>query len=218
MLHYKKLHYVTTMGNLLLTGFDVFGTYTKNCTKKACEQLNGLQLENHIIQSVVLPCRWNIFSQLEPTLEEIKPIAICCTGMASRVKGIRIEQAARNIRSAMYADDTGRICNGEPIDPNGEEVLYTTINNVALHQALHNSGILVELSNDAEGFVCNDLFYNVIQYTRCRAIPMCFLHIPCTEEILPQPGVTSEKLVLPQKTVEDSIKFVFHELARGSLQ
>lgn len=202
------------MDTVLLTGFDVFGSYTKNCTKNACEQLNGLQLENHTIHSIVLPCRWNIFSQLERTLKELQPIAICSTGMASRVRGIRIEQTAKNIRSAMYADDTGRICTDELIDPQGEEFLDVPTNSTKIFTSLAKNNIPCELSNDAESFVCNDLLYNLVRYVRTQRIPMCFLHIPCTEEILPQPGVTPEKLVLPQKTVEDSITLAFQELIR----
>ena len=101
--------------------------------------------------------------QVISQIKTIKPKAIICCGMAEFRQKLTIENKA--------------ICN--------TSCLYTSVNLLELTNQL----TVTEISQDAGKFVCEGLYYQVLQYTQSlpQNIPCIFVHVP----ILNQNNLTS---------------------------
>jgi pyroglutamyl-peptidase len=87
-------------------------------------------------------------------LEQLQPVGIICCGMAEMNTQMEVEVQA--------------VC--------GDRSLQTGVNVAELVASLQVTG----MSNDAGQFVCNDLYFGVLDYIRIRQLPIAglFVHIP----------------------------------------
>ena len=110
--------------------------------------------------------------------------AILLIGQASRRSAITPERVAINVMDARIPDNAGQQPQNAPIRPSGPAAYFSTLPLRAMVQAIEAAGLPAVVSNTAGTFVCNDLFYGVMDYLAARspAVPAGFIHVPCTPE------------------------------------
>lgn len=140
---------------LLLTSFDTWLPHQKS--NASDDLLKIIETENKHDRYYLrkLPVNTEKASEKAIALiQDIKPSAIICCGMAESRYKLTIESNAR--------------CDGD--------CLQTTVNLSQLISCLFNASI----SNDAGNFVCEGLYYQILNYLKNSKleIPCIFVHIP----------------------------------------
>ncbi len=100
--------------------------------------------------------------------------AIVAFGLAAGTPHVRVERRGRNRATSPHADVAGRVAAGRSVVPGAPSALAATLPDAPLRAALAAAGIASSPSEDAGGYVCNDLFFRLLQARR-RAL---FVHVP----------------------------------------
>ncbi len=173
------------MKKIILTGFKPFGHYQYNPTEQSTLDFDGKIFGDRQVIGVVLPCVYNAWGHLAGTiLRNSNAHAIISTGLASSVKGIRIESIFRNVmNNDKYADADGYTPKNVPVVKGN--VPYNVKSrgpNKKLLRLLLENGIPAEASNDAGNFICNSLGYTTSLAMRSAGYVNrnIFIHIPWT--------------------------------------
>ncbi|MFO0618936.1 MAG: pyroglutamyl-peptidase I [Polyangiaceae bacterium] len=118
--------------------------------------------------------------------------AVLCLGLSARETCLRVERAAKNRATSLDADARGEVRAGRPAIEGGPETLETAIDADAFARALHERGVASAVSDDAGGYVCNDLYYRLLHAARAGEGParVLFVHVP------PKPEARASKALL----------------------
>jgi len=92
-----------------------------------------------------------------------------------------LEKRASNINDSKIADNNQIIKTNEIIFPDN---LYLETNVDVQDLLKHLDETFVEISQDAGTFICNDLYYRVLQKTKPLNIPTIFVHVPSFDDNL----------------------------------
>ena len=118
------------------------------------------------VTNVTLPVS---FAKAWPTLleaiEQAKPDIVIATGLKRTSRGILLERCATNLMDAAKPDADNVIPPRRPIDPEGPAAYWTRL---PLRSILHDFAkheIPAALSSDAGTFVCNSLFYHLLNWS-----------------------------------------------------
>lgn len=175
------------MKKLLITGFDPFDGQTINPSWEAVRLLPDT-IGNYALCKLWLPtCYGEAPRILLEKAEGIQPDVIISVGQAGGRANVTPERIAVNIRDSKRADNGGRICAGERIDPEGAAAYFSTLPVEAMAQAICAAGLPGAVSNTAGTFVCNDVLYNVLRRYEGTAVRVGFVHVP----YLPEQGEPS---------------------------
>lgn len=160
--------------NVLVTGFEPWGEHEANPSQLVAEELGG----------VVLPVSYSRAADaLRAALDERKPDVAICFGLADNRDAITPERFAHNLDEAATTDNDAANGSGAEIDPAGPLALRSTLPVDAIVAALREHGFPADVSRDAGGFLCNHVFYVLMQCvgpdTTCG-----FVHVP-PFEVLP---------------------------------
>ncbi|HET8529042.1 MAG TPA: pyroglutamyl-peptidase I [Gaiellaceae bacterium] len=158
----------------LATGFEPFGEHAGNPSQLLAQELGG----------VVLPVSYaRAASALRAALDERDPDLVVCFGLAETRTAVSVERFAHNLDEASTTDNDDAPGTGREIDPAGPLALRSTLPVDELVAALRARGLPAEVSRDAGGFLCNHVFYVLMQSLkpgRCGG----FVHVPPLE-VLP---------------------------------
>lgn len=194
-----------TQWRVLLTGFEPFGGESRNPSAEVVGQLAGSlqggppqapwQAE---VTARVLPCVFDAAQhELREALGQLRPHLVVCLGQAGGRAAIGVERFATNWVDARIPDNAG----GQPVDvpvvPGAPLARMTRLPAKALVGALREAGYPVELSLTAGSFVCNAVFYALLQaLARRRQVQAGFVHLPWLPEQLPPGRPSSQALPL----------------------
>ena len=78
---------------------------------------------------------------------------------------VMLERCATNLMDAIKPDADNVIPRREPIDPNGPAAYWTRLPLRSILNDFTDDSIPATLSSDAGTFVCNSLFYNLLNWT-----------------------------------------------------
>jgi pyroglutamyl-peptidase len=198
------------MKKILVTGFDPFGGEDINPALEAVKQLNGKEITGYEVVTREIP---TVFGKaiviLKESIEEIAPDMVICVGQAGGRSTITPERVAINVDDARIADNE----NNQPIDseivPGGPAAYFSKLPIKAMVKKMKENGIPASVSNTAGTFVCNHIFYGLMNYldTIGKDIRGGFIHIPfLPEQIGRNPGHPSMSLELVIKGLELSIE------------
>lgn len=106
-----------------------------------------------------------------------------------------MERFALNIRDYRIADNQGHQPADEPVIAGGPDARKTSVRLSALLAKLQLHGYLIEISNFAGAFVCNDVYYRCLAYQENHAhlLGALFVHLPPPAEYA-QELVTTKQL------------------------
>lgn len=107
---------------------------------------------------------------------------LCC-GVAGGRKVITPELIAINYRRAAIADNADVLYAGEKIDPKRPDAHMTRLNVLRMVDAMKSAGLPADLSLTAGAYVCNDLYFALLDRGLTVGGEGVFVHVP-TEDVV----------------------------------
>ncbi|OOG94224.1 Pyrrolidone-carboxylate peptidase [Bacillus mycoides] len=186
------------MKTVLLTGFEPFGGEEINPAWEVAKQLDGQSFGDYKIVSKQVPTVFHKSLQvLKSYMEEIEPELVICIGQAGGRPDITVERVAINVDDARITDNEGN----QPVDVSivegGPVAYWSTLPIKATVKKLREEGIPASVSQTAGTFVCNHLFYGLMDILAKseNGVRGGFIHIPfLPEQASKHPGQPSMSL------------------------
>jgi len=208
------------MKKVILTGFEPFGDYKFNPTQESALFFNSLgEISGIKVIGIVLPCTYfGAFQFLCKVINQEKPNAIISTGLASSVKGVRIETTFHNVMNGKYPDANGMKPDSLPIwnKPRAKDFLIATANNIYLANVLQQNEIPVELSINADAFICNSLGYliskKILKDSSWSPVKNMFIHVPWTDDYKNRINLESTKIFLEKEKYYQAIELLIKNI------
>ncbi|MHA7766708.1 pyroglutamyl-peptidase I [Bacillus atrophaeus] len=170
---------------VLFTGFDPFGGEIVNPAWEAVKQLNGEDAEHAVIVSEQVP---TVFKKslkiLRQAIHKHQPDIVICVGQAGGRMQITPERVAINLDDARIPDNEGNQPIDEPISENGPAAYWTGLPIKRIVEHMKQNGVPAAVSHTAGTFVCNHLFYGLMDEINKNSprIKGGFIHIPYISE------------------------------------
>ena len=168
----------------LITGFDAFGGDKINPSSLAVRQLKR-KSSGVVVHTAVLPTSYARSAiALRGAIHEVRPDIVLCVGQAGGRAELCLERVAINVQDARIKDNDGK----QPIDRavvrTGPAAHFATLPIKACVAEMRKVGLPAAVSNTAGTFVCNNVFYALMDLAARHPIPMKagFLHIPYVTE------------------------------------
>ena len=200
---------------ILLTGFEPFGDEKTNGAWEAVQHLQGTVIANKKVIVYQLPVIWEKASEKLLTLiREYHPVAVIAFGEAD-AEPVRVEMVAKNIRE-MVLDNARKMPATSFIFASAPPTLRTTLNVDVITKHLHEIGIPVILSQDAGEYLCNETFFNLMNFSgteKSLIIRRGFIHVPPLNAQVVMPD--SSTLSFDKATLEKTADVVIHAVAEG---
>ena len=167
---------------LLATGFDVFPGAPENPTAWAMGELQreGWQPQGARLVTAVLPVRYDAWQAVaKPLLAREKPQAVVAFGLSAKTTGFTLESTARNCVAPDRADFLGVHWKGDRIALGGVDIYPSSLPFVDIVRNLQANNLPFVRSDDAGDYLCNMLFYNLMQGATELGLRMAgFIHAP----------------------------------------
>jgi pyroglutamyl-peptidase len=184
---------------VLVTGFEPFNGGTVNPSARLIEALSAGPPRGVELGTAVLPVAYaRAADALRTAVRAAKPDVAICFGQADGRTGISVERFAHNLDGAEQSDNDG-VAWGAEIDPAGPVAYRSTLPVDEIVAALRAEGIPAGESRDAGGFLCNHVFY-VLMQTLERERPQArggFVHVP----LLPEQALDAGAATMPLDTL-----------------
>lgn len=185
---------------ILLTGFEPFGRDTVNPSWLAVQLAReSLQAEGFAVEAIELPC---VFGEslevLHQAISRLTPEVVVCVGLAGGRDRVSLERVAINCDDARIPDNKGQ----RPIDveviPGGPAAYFSSLPIKAALSNLQIAGIKGEISQTAGTYVCNHVFYGLMNALASRpGVRGGFVHVPyLPEQVTPEGAAPSMPLYL----------------------
>ena len=154
---------------IIMTCFEPFGGFTTNSSYEALKRLSNLDIDK-IILPVSYPDAYVVLRQLIK-----KPDFIILLGMAAKREKISIEDRAKNLLDFKIPDNQCQIIKQRKIADEEQDILYSKVDIDKMICYLNKNEDLVYKSNDAGSYICNYIYFKVLQKFDT---PSIFIHIP----------------------------------------
>lgn len=168
----------------LVTGFDPFGGDEVNPSSLAVARLRK-RIGDILVHTAQLPTSYATSAGvLAAAIEKVKPDIVLCVGQAGGRTELSLERVAINIQDARIRDNDGKQPIDKPVVEDGPAAHFATLPIKACVAALRKAGLPAAVSNTAGTFVCNHIFYALMDLAASHPRPMRggFLHIPYVPE------------------------------------
>lgn len=188
----------------LLTWFEKFWTYKFNPVEDIALELNWVLVWKTRIKWVVLPSVYDSFSVLKNTIIDTNPKMIIQMGLSSSVWWIRLETTAKNELHSEYPDNSWTFYSEQEwvkiIDDWSEKLLLNYDSSQIRDKISRVIDSKVEISNDADAFICNDLMYRTADFLKKQKseIMHIFIHIPWTSKYQDKIELKKWKITIPE--------------------
>jgi len=164
----------------LVTGFDAFGGDKVNPSSLAVSRLKR-KLGGLAIHTVELPTSYGRAPlALRAAIHEVRPDIVLGVGQAGSRTELCLERVAINVQDARIKDNDGKQPVDRPVVRDGPAAYFSTLPIKACVTEMRKAGLPAAVSNTAGTFVCNHIFYALMDIAQSHPIPMRggFLHIP----------------------------------------
>ncbi len=168
----------------LVTGFDPFGGDSVNPSGLAISKLKK-RYGSLQVHTAELPTSYaKSAGVLRAAIEKIRPDMVLCVGQAGGRTELSLERVAINVQDARIRDNDGKQPFDKPVVADGPAAHFATLPIKACVAEMRKSGLPAGVSNSAGTFVCNHIFYALMDIAAGHPIPMRggFLHIPYVPE------------------------------------
>lgn len=205
---------------ILLTGFEAFVSVDENPSQVIVEEFAKSiaidRLDYADLVCEILPVEYELSKQrICELIDQHKPDAVVMTGVAASRMKINVEFWARNIRTAKIPDNSGVLLKDAPIDSDHpiEHFLPSTLPVATIYLALNRQQIPVERSNNAGGYICNNVFYCAVDHLKKTGrddVLAGFIHIPLFDAIDRKMMKKAYDLILMTTSVYQRVKHESH--------
>lgn len=174
------------MGHILVTGFRRFASHAVNPSGELALALDGRAVAGRRVRGCVLPVE---FDGAPRALDEAlaagpRPELVVALGLASSRAALSVERVAVNLIDAPIPDEAGQWLHDVPCRPGGPAAYFSTLPVKRMARAIELAGVPSELSLSAGSFVCNLVFYHLMErLAGDRDVRAGFVHVPA----LPDP-------------------------------
>lgn len=177
---------------ILLSGYGPFEGVEENPSWLAVEPLDGTLIGGYDVRVVELPVLWDEAPSLYlAEYSRLQPVLAIGAGVAMGETLIRLESKAVNW--AYGEDVNGTFKPGRRIDPDEPDALYSTLPLESLRVLLEEAEYPVGISEDAGTYLCNYLFFKIMQRVALepaeRLVLGGFVHVP-GQEVVSIPEMT----------------------------
>lgn len=172
---------------ILITAFEPFGGEALNPTEKVLEMLpDAIGVHDaegvYAIRKLVLPVEFGRSADIASAeYDRLRPSAVIMLGQAGGRSAISLETTAKNLMNSKEPDNAGYIGDHACISENGPDTLSSTLPLDRIADTLAEQGIPCEKSADAGTYVCNSLFYSMLEHIGDE-VPTGFIHVPYIKE------------------------------------
>lgn len=212
---------------ILVTGFEAYGKRNKNATEEAVYQLSthGFMTADKLYFEILPVVHIQAAEKLSYLLQKISPDIVICLGEAGGRNSISLEKVAINYLDYPIPDNAGNQITDCYINKGEPDAYFTSLPIVTIRERLTSSGIPSEMSLTAGTFLCNEIFYHLMNWAgnQGNRVIAGFIHIP----ILPQVAATMKKPLASMTTltviealqiaIEVSVKALQETFNNGSL-
>lgn len=172
---------------VLISGFEAFGGKDVNPTALLVDALKNRNIEIPVelkVDQVLLPVTFeDSFRVLQDKINVFNPDIVICFGLATKRETIELENLAVNKIHADIQDNAGKAPQNEMINASGPETFLATLPIQGIAGALQKEGFEVKVSNDAGNFVCNYLFYRLMETNQDTERLCGFIHVPDLDKL-----------------------------------
>jgi pyroglutamyl-peptidase len=202
---------------ILLTGFRPFGPHASNPSELVVRRIEASPPEGLRLTTAVLPVDYvGAFGAIRDELDRGTCDAALLLGLAAYRKVPGFERFALNWRGGPIADDSGRLVEGEQIEPQGPAAYLSTLPVDTLVAAVRAVGVPCEASSHAGTFLCNQVLFQTLRHAdvrghRTRAV---FLHLPAPADAgsATRPAGDAERVTLDD--LERGVRAALAAIAR----
>lgn len=167
------------MKKILITGFQPFANLNINPSLEILKKLPDIIEDKLIVKREVCVVFDKCFSAIENDLAKDKFDYVVALGVAQNRKILTLEKYAHNIKKCNIKDNENvSFINEEPIDVNGKYILETSFNLVKIVESLNVNKKLAEISLSAGTYVCNNLYYLLLENENKYGYKSLFIHVP----------------------------------------
>jgi pyroglutamyl-peptidase len=167
---------------VLVTGFAPFDGARRNPSWQAVRPLDGCVVEGHTVVARQLPTAFGESAErLRRLMARHQPALVLCVGLADGRTALSFERVAVNLDDARIADNAG----AQPVDravvPGAPAAYFSTLPVKAMARAVQRQGLPAELSMSAGSFVCNHVFFALMNELASGRYPSAtggFVHVP----------------------------------------
>ena len=209
-----------TPKTVLVTGFESFGGDEINPSAEAANALHGSTVSGYEIVSVTLPCVFGrSFDELARLVEELRPQLVLCVGQASGRAAINLERVALNVDDAPMPDNSGARPVDRVIAKEGPVAYWSTLPLTTIASALAASGIEAVISQSAGTFVCNHVFYRLMQHLEGRRDVLGgFVHVPLLPEQAKRGPSAPQPPSMPLETITQALRIAIRISLSGDAE
>lgn len=170
---------------VLITGFPAFHTHKLNPTESISQYLK-IDDSSIIWEQVILPVEFDgCETLLQSKMKEFHPDYLIMLGLAASRTELSLERIAVNILDCERKDNRGEIRTHQKINVNGKAAYFSTLPLDQLSNELTLKNIPNHISNSAGTYVCNLIFYKMMEYIEESKLHTNagFIHVPVTKEL-----------------------------------
>ena len=170
---------------ILITGFEPFGGETVNPALEAIRLLEGKTVEGiKIVTRAVPVVKEKSIAAMVAAIRETDPVLVIAVGQAAGRTDVSLERVAINMDDFRIPDNEGNQPVDEPVAPGRPAAYWSTLPIKAMLQAINQGGIPAGISNTAGTYVCNHVFYGLMNYLELEGKGRRggFIHIPLLPE------------------------------------
>ena len=151
---------------ILVTGFDPFDGEPINPAWEAVKRLDGKVIDRqHPVHALMIPTvRYEALSAIKRGIERFDPQLMIAVGQAGGRMAITPERVAINCDDFRIPDNKGNQPIDEMIVPDGPAAYFSTLPIKRIVMRLMAAGIPAQVSNSAGTFVCNHVFYGLMDF------------------------------------------------------
>lgn len=164
--------------SILVTGFEPFGGDSVNPSWEAVSRLPD-SVMGAPVHKLRLPVVFGLCGErLMEEIRSIRPSVVVCCGVAGSRTEITPELLAVNWRMGSIADNAGIRYTGEKIDAEAPDAIMTDLPVNAMVEVMKAEQLPARLSLSAGAYVCNDLYFALMQGRKEMDYRGLFIHVP----------------------------------------
>lgn len=169
--------------SILLTGFEPFDGADANPSWEAVVRVPET-IADKTVHKLRLPVVYGDAADLlRGEIARLRPELVICCGVAGGRQAVTPELVAINYRHARIPDNADRHFFAQPIDPAGPAAYMTRLPVHAMIDAMKAAQIPAYLSLSAGAYVCNDVYYALLQCEAELGHRGLFIHVPGEEAV-----------------------------------
>lgn len=168
--------------NILLTGFEPFNNRKRNNSWEIVK----LFINHSEIDCVEVPVSFTRADKviIDKLCQKGYDLILMIGETSASSDKIRLERVALNLMDASIPDNDNVLADEIPIDITNLPSIFTNFPIKSIYSNLKREGYPVKLSNSAGTFVCNCLYFKILNYVQKKNLKnkVLFIHVPSSTD------------------------------------